>query len=133
MRRVSKNKIANVQLVQFDGETALAQIFGGASIDAIFTLFPDPWPKRRHQKNRIWNTDFFRLCQHLLKQGGQLYLATDDGPYLAQALETLADINTFTPTNPWLIQTHYARKWKSKGRTLHYRSFQKGIFNLSQY
>lgn len=48
-----------------------------SSIDKIFYLFPDPWPKTRHVKRRAFTLDFIEMCYNKLKEGGKLYLATD--------------------------------------------------------
>ncbi len=47
------------------------------SIDTIFYLFPDPWPKTRHFKRRAFTTEFIEMCYNKLKEGGNLFLATD--------------------------------------------------------
>jgi tRNA (guanine-N7-)-methyltransferase len=47
------------------------------SIDKIFYLFPDPWPKTRHFKRRAFTLEFIEMCYAKLVEGGQLYLATD--------------------------------------------------------
>jgi len=47
------------------------------TIDRIFYLFPDPWPKRRHYRRRAFNLKFIENCYRVLKPGACLYLATD--------------------------------------------------------
>jgi len=49
----------------------------GNSIEKVFYLFPDPWPKRKHLKRRAFNEDFICEVNRILKPGGKLYLATD--------------------------------------------------------
>lgn len=48
-----------------------------ASIDHIFYLFPDPWPKRKHVKRRAFTDEFLTQLHRILVPGGRLYLATD--------------------------------------------------------
>jgi tRNA (guanine-N7-)-methyltransferase len=57
------------------------------SLDAIYVLFPDPWPKKRHGKRRLLNTDFLTQLAERLKPKGLLRLATDHADYLAWILE----------------------------------------------
>lgn len=47
------------------------------SIESVFYLFPDPWPKTRHLKRRAFNQRFLSEVFRVLKPGGKLYLATD--------------------------------------------------------
>jgi len=47
------------------------------SIDSIFYLFPDPWPKKRHIKRRAFNSLLLKEIFRVLKNDGELYLATD--------------------------------------------------------
>ena len=53
-----------------------------ASLDRVFILFPDPWPKRRHHKRRfIQETSVDRLAE-LMRPGAELRLASDDRGYV---------------------------------------------------
>ena len=47
------------------------------SVEKVFYLFPDPWPKKRHLKRRAFNMEFLEEVSRILKPGGNLYLATD--------------------------------------------------------
>lgn len=48
-----------------------------SSINSIFYLFPDPWPKQRQQRRRLFSVSFLKYIHKVLKQSGSLYLATD--------------------------------------------------------
>jgi tRNA (guanine-N7-)-methyltransferase len=48
-----------------------------SSIDKVFYLFPDPWPKRRHLRRRAFGIPFLEEVYRVLKPGSSLYLATD--------------------------------------------------------
>ena len=56
-------------------------------IDRAFILFPDPWPKTRHQKRRIIQPDFLDDLARIVKPGGRLRFATDVRSYADEALE----------------------------------------------
>lgn len=47
------------------------------SIEKIFYLFPDPWPKRKHLKRRAFNDELLNDVFRILKPEGKLYLSTD--------------------------------------------------------
>lgn len=47
------------------------------SISKIFYLFPDPWSKTKHKKRRAFNQNTLNEYHRLLKDDGQLFLASD--------------------------------------------------------
>ena len=53
----------------------------GAQLKAIYILFPDPWPKKKHQKRRFLTTENIDKMLLTLKIGGCIYVATDIGEY----------------------------------------------------
>jgi tRNA (guanine-N7-)-methyltransferase len=56
----------------------------------IFVLFPDPWPKRRHHKNRLIRPDFLSRLAKQTNARGELYFRTDDAPYFTAAKTVIA-------------------------------------------
>lgn len=80
-----------------------------ACLDRIFILFPDPWPKRRHHKRRLIQTETVLSLARVLRDGGELRFATDDAGYLAWALERL----TAEPTLAW--QVSGPDDWRRRG------------------
>lgn len=63
------------------------------SIDKIFVLFPDPWPKKKHNKRRIFSIGFLTEILRILKPNGELCFATDNHEYGDKIIEL---INNFT-------------------------------------
>ncbi len=83
--------IDNIRVV-IDDARLLLKALPTASLDKIFVLFPDPWPKVRHRKRRIVNPETVADMARLLKPGGELRLATDIMSYARPMLSsTLAD------------------------------------------
>lgn len=115
----------NVRVV-IDDARLLLKALPEASLDRIFVLFPDPWPKARHHKRRIVNPETLADMARILKPGGELRLATDIMGYARPMLSaTLAD-GRFT----WLAErpadwrerpedwpgTRYEEKARNAGR-----------------
>ena len=59
------------------------------SLDGIHVFFPDPWPKKRHQKRRLLQAPFVALLAARLKPGGYLHAATDWHEYAEQIISVL--------------------------------------------
>jgi tRNA (guanine-N7-)-methyltransferase len=56
----------------------LLRLLPPASLDRLFLLFPDPWPKSRHAKRRFVHPETVRLVAHVLRPGGEWRVASDD-------------------------------------------------------
>ena len=63
--------------VWMDDALMLVRSFPAESLDTIYILNPDPWPKKRHHKRRIVNQDNLKEYHRTLKPGGQLIMTTD--------------------------------------------------------
>jgi tRNA (guanine-N7-)-methyltransferase len=64
------------------------------TLERIYILFPDPWPKKRHHKRRLIQADFAELLARALKPTGQLHLATDWENYAHHILTVLEHVPT---------------------------------------
>jgi tRNA (guanine-N7-)-methyltransferase len=85
-RHVDERGLANVRLYQGDAREVLSAL-PGASLDRVFVLFPDPWPKARHHKRRLIQAEVLADLARVLKMGGRLRFATDWADYAAWTLE----------------------------------------------
>ena len=86
LRHIDEAALANVRLHVGDARE-LAEALPDASLDRVFILFPDPWPKARHHKRRLVQPGFVLAMARLLKPGGRLRFATDWADYANAALE----------------------------------------------
>src|SRR6185503_19609392 len=62
------------------------------SVKALYVYFPDPWPKRKHRKNRLINERFAEKAYRALEPSDIVYLRTDDADYFAQ-MKAVFDAN----------------------------------------
>ncbi len=96
--RVHKAGLANIRLWPDDIRLLLPAL-PDASIDRVFILFPDPWPKARHHKRRLIEPAFLGDLARIMAPDAELRFATDDPGYLDWALERLAAHPAFTALN----------------------------------
>jgi len=133
--RLQKRDIDNVVVINSDARWALPNAFGLESIDEIHINFPDPWPKKRHTKNRMMQKAFLEECARRLKSCGHLYFATDQEWYAEEARLTFAEMNDLTSCFEEVIQrdpeasfpTLFMQKWREAGRTLFYQKYMKSV------
>jgi tRNA (guanine-N7-)-methyltransferase len=85
---ISAEGLANIRLFTDDARLLL-QALPDACLARVFVLFPDPWPKTRHHKRRIVNTQTAAEFARLLEPGGEVRLATDDMSYARAMLLAL--------------------------------------------
>ena len=107
IRRAEKKKeragSANLHFLRADGRDFLATMPAGACISTAYVLFPDPWPKRRHHKNRLLEPSFLHALAQRAGQGTRLYFRTDFEPYFAEAAAAIEAHPLWKrlPERPW--------------------------------
>jgi tRNA (guanine-N7-)-methyltransferase len=86
IKRVEKvrrraEKIENVHVLRADTLFAVRYLLPKCSVETFYLLFPDPWPKRRHQFRRIFTRDFLDGVAGALENHGTVRVATDQLDY----------------------------------------------------
>ena len=94
--RIVENDLKNLRVIEDDVHIVLPHMFEDESLDAIHLYFPDPWPKKKHNKRRIVNEGFLSLIHPKLKKGGYIHIATDWVPYAISMQEVFAASTLFT-------------------------------------
>ncbi len=105
------------------------------SIARVFMLFPDPWPKKRHRKRRLFSPELLRLLARVMAPGAELRLATDIGDYARTALAAVQGSSDFRwaaegPAD-WRVRaadwpaTRYEAKAGREGRRCYFFRFHK--------
>jgi tRNA (guanine-N7-)-methyltransferase len=94
--RIVDNGLTNLRVIEDDVHIVLPHMFEDESLDAIHLYFPDPWPKKKHNKRRIVNEGFLALIHPKLKKGGYIHIATDWVPYAISMQEVFAASSLFT-------------------------------------
>ena len=94
--RIVENDLKNLRVIEDDVHIILPHMFEDESLDAIHLYFPDPWPKKKHNKRRIVNEGFISLIHPKLKKGGYIHIATDWVPYAISMQEVFAASSLFT-------------------------------------
>jgi len=92
--------VSNVRVANGDAIILLREMLEPAALDGLRVYFPDPWPKKRHHKRRLIQTEFLDLVAQRLKPGALVHCATDWEPYAEQMLEVLSAHPLFENTQP---------------------------------
>jgi tRNA (guanine-N7-)-methyltransferase len=122
---VDERGLGNVRVLAEDARLLLDAL-PEASVERVFILFPDPWPKARHQKRRIVSQETLDSVARVLKAGGELRIATDHVDYAEWMLEHILAHPHFVwqagrsadwkmPPADW-VPTRYEEKTRAQGR-----------------
>lgn len=116
--------LKNAFIFKGEGYSNVLNLFKTESIDGIYILFPDPWHKKRHQKRRPLQKDWFKNCYLKLKEGGFIFFATDWEEYYQFVADQLNGLDqlyrieygSYKPEDQELPETHYYKKWLKLNR-----------------
>jgi tRNA (guanine-N7-)-methyltransferase len=96
LSRIDEEKLTNVKVIEDDVHVVLEHMIADHCLDGIHLYFPDPWPKKKHNKRRIVNDGFLKLIHPKLKKGGFIHIATDWVPYAISIQEVFSKSDLFT-------------------------------------
>lgn len=123
LKEIEKEKISNIRIFN-DDALKLFEKLPPASIDALYVLFPDPWPKKKHHKRRIISSENLKIFKEKLKQGATVLFATDHKAYFDVMLDVLQkephfqikNIDHFSREPLLWTKTKYQHKTSKEGR-----------------
>jgi len=117
--RCKAEKIENVRVLRADTLFAVRYLLPKNSVETFYLLFPDPWPKRRHQFRQIFTRDFLDAIAVALEKHGILRVATDQFDYFHQ-IERLSHAHLQfqvvppSPDDAVLPATKFERKFREQ-------------------
>ena len=131
---IEREKLPNIRLHDDDARPLLDALPDG-SIDRIYLLFADPWPKKRHNKRRFVTPENLDRLTRVLKDGAELRFASDHTEYVTWALERLG----VHPELEWLarrpadwrmppadwVPTRYQEKAEARGEVCTFLQFRR--------
>ena len=126
LKELDKND--NIRVLMDDAMRLIASL-KDQSLDRLYILNPDPWPKKRHHKRRIVSQENLSAFARVMKPGAEIIMATDVDE-LAEWMEEqctahpgFEKISDAAP--PEWIETRYAFKGRSEGRKQSFLIFRK--------
>ena len=119
LREISTNEIKNIRLMNNDALTILQKHLPKNSVNRLQIFFPDPWPKKKHKKRRLINTEFLGLIAPVLEQDGLVHIATDWTDYAHQIEDTFRRDCRFLPVDPpQRAETKYEKRGIQHGHQI---------------
>jgi len=127
---IEEKQLGNVRIHDGDARDLLERL-PDRSLERIFLLYPDPWPKARHAKRRLVNAETLGHFHRLLKPGGRFLFASDIADYVDWTRQHVAAHGGFKeegdPAQPFenWVQTRYEAKARREGRQSSYLTFRR--------
>lgn len=80
VQQIDQRGLENIRLFTDDALKLLVKL-PDASVDGVYLLYPDPWPKTRHHKRRFVSPTTLKELARVLRPGGFFRFATDIEDY----------------------------------------------------
>ena len=134
--RARRWSLGNIRMLRCDAKDFIIRYVPNQSIQSLHIYFPDPWPKKRHHKRRLFTSQFVTAAADSLAPDGQMHVVTDVEGYF-QVIEPLLkrcrqlQLEDFRPRETaelgeW-VGTNFERKYLAEGRTIYSCSTRKLI------
>lgn len=121
-QRMTRRRLDNVLLLRGEALYLLSAVLPAGFARAVHVYFPDPWPKDRHHKRRLFDSDTVDLVLGLLRPEGELFFSTDFLDYGARVEELLRSHPALAvqdvPAWPEGPRTNYEAKYEREGRPI---------------
>ncbi len=113
--------LKNIRIFRNDAVDILQNCIPDAILEGIHIFFPDPWPKKRHNKRRLLKTPFVSLLTGKLTKNGYLYVVTDWKDYAEEILDNLSSekqlvnkYERYAEPREWRPSTSFEMKGRKK-------------------
>ncbi len=121
--RAERQGITNLRVLRAESLELVSYQLPAAAINRIHLVCPDPWPKARHRRRRLFTTDFLLKVSAVLAPGGILHLATDDTAYARAQTALLHRLPVFEPDDESIedvrqMKSDFELQWEQEGRTV---------------
>ena len=129
--RAARRGLTNVRFHRADARHVIADLVPAGSAERVHVYCPDPWPKKRHHKRRLFDEATTRHLERVLRPGGYLHVSTDVGDYFEAIVAMVTAVTHLRPADDPLFpaaadgKTNYETKYLLAGRAIHRAVFRR--------
>lgn len=123
LARIEEHGLGNIRIVHSDAVEIFERHLAPGSLAGLHIFYPDPWPKKRHNKRRLIREGIIELLVSRLAPGAYLYFVTDIEDYAEWSLELLSRtaglVNRYegyAPRQEWRPETKFEARALRDGR-----------------
>ena len=139
--RARRWNLLNIRMLRCDARDFMISHVPSGSLQCLHVYFPDPWPKKRHHKRRLFTKQFVAAAADSLTPDGWIHVVTDVQDYFQHIQPLLAQcsllqLDDFRPRETaglgeW-VGTNFERKYLAEGRTFYSCSAKRASINPSR-
>ena len=119
LKQISEDELDNLKISSDDAVVILNNFIQDNSLFGVSLFFPDPWPKKKHHKRRIINSNFLDLIRKKIQKNGFVKIATDWSNYGEDIISLFEEYNNFEKTNDiFLFEARCLTKFEKRGMAL---------------
>jgi tRNA (guanine-N7-)-methyltransferase len=119
-KRIMREEHPNLKVLRLESSYVVERLCPPQSLEVIHIMFPDPWPKKRHHKRRLIQTDFLDLLKQALVPGGTVRFSTDHEEYFEWANEIWNEALDWKEVDLWNFAddpiTEFQQQWEAQGK-----------------
>jgi tRNA (guanine-N7-)-methyltransferase len=129
-RKAERAGLSNLRVLRLESAYTIGWILPEACASRVHLLFPDPWPKKRHHKNRFVQPGNIASIKRILRDGGEFLFKTDHEGYFEWVKDAMHDTKLLDPleweaADFFYPETDFERQWKDEGRSIYRARFGK--------
>jgi len=130
--KMHKDNLKNLFVVQSEAFVFTKHYLKDYFVSEVFINFPDPWPKKRHAKNRLLKEEFLKEVNRVQKKDKTITIVTDHEDYRDQVIEEFLKIKEYKAVfkEPYFIQdasgfgsSFFLSLFQSKGKAINFIKF----------
>lgn len=122
-RKSDKMGLTNLRVLRLESLYTLEWLLPPESVSRLHLLCPDPWPKAKHHRRRLFQKPFLEALMRVLKPGGEFLFKTDHPEYFEWSEEVLDNFPALErldwPEDAFFYpKTDFQIQWEAEGKTL---------------
>lgn len=122
-KKAWREELPNVKVLRLDSLYVVQWLLAKGSIDRVHLICPDPWPKEKHHKKRLFQQPFLEAVHSILKEDGEFLFRTDHEEYYEWCCAEAEQFTSFRQI-PWkeddffYPKSDFQRQWEAEGKSL---------------
>lgn len=135
LKKISPERHPNVRLLRLKVDAGIAELLAPISVQSVYIQHPDPWPKRKHHKHRLFQPDFLAALASVMEPEARLHISTDHEEYAhwiadlfsrqPEFVSLQSDVIQSTPSLEDHVSTWYEIEQRRQGFEPHYMLFKR--------
>ena len=118
-KKIRRFGLSNVRLIRIEASYLIAKLIPESSVSAYHIYFPDPWPKRRHHRRRLFSSAFVGNLRRTLQPSGAVNVTTDQEDYFREIGTLMQESGVFAAESPLPLpdeaRTEFEREFLAAG------------------